>query len=69
MSPVLIRSRGLPGPRVWVVGWRIHHGLAGAVVLPLALIAHQPALAFVAALAVVHDRRDWPWPIHERECA
>lgn len=42
-----------PGPRVYVRGRRIHHGLAGAV------------LVVVGAVLCLHDRRDWPWRLQD----
>lgn len=39
--------------RCWVLGKRLHHGLAGAAMVAIGL-----------ALAV-HDRKDWPWPIND----
>ena len=41
--------------RVYIAGYRIHHGLAGLV------------LAGVGAALVAHDWRDRPWPIRDRE--
>jgi hypothetical protein len=40
--------------KVYIVGLRIHHGLAGAAMLAL------------GAVLVIHDRRDWPWPLIDR---
>lgn len=38
-------------PRVYICGYRVHHGLVGA------------ALAAAGILLVWHDRRDFPWPV------
>ena len=43
--------RALPGPRVYIRGRRIHHGLTGAV------------LATLGLALMLHDRHDWPWPL------
>lgn len=41
--------------RLYVQGRRVHHGLVGALLLPL------------AAWMVWDDRRDFPWPLVDRE--
>lgn len=43
------------GRRVYIAGRRVHHGLAG-----LMLCAAGVAL-------IVHDWRDRPWPLRDRE--
>lgn len=45
------------GPRLYVLGARLHHGLTGA------------ALCALGAVLMVHDRRDWPWPVRDRKAA
>lgn len=47
-------GNGHPGPRLYVKGRRIHHGLTGAVT------------AVIGAVLCLHDRRDWPWPTVDR---
>lgn len=42
------------GPRVYVLGRRVHHGFVGAV------------LAGVGLALMVHDRLDFPWPLRDR---
>lgn len=41
--------------RLYVGGQRVHHGLVGA------------ALLVVGAVLVWDDRRDFPWPLVDRE--
>jgi hypothetical protein len=65
--------------RLYIAGIRIHHGLAGAVLLTLGVILllagillWGPAgIAMIAAGAILmfHDRRDWPWPLRDRNPA
>lgn len=58
------------GPRVWVLGQRVHHGAVGCV---FALAAatnrrHRLALSACGALLAAHDRHDWRvWFRRERE--
>jgi hypothetical protein len=40
----------MAGPRVYLRGRRVHHGLFGAL------------LTLAGAALCWHDRRDWPWP-------
>lgn len=57
MRPVKIMRHPL-GPRVWVLGRRIHHGAVGAV------------LTAVGLLLAVHDRHDlgsWFASGHDRD--
>lgn len=43
--------------RVYLAGLRIHHGLAGAL------------LVTAGAFLAWHDRHDFPWPLIDREDA
>ena len=56
MRPLVI-LRFPDGPRVWLLGQRVHHGAAGCALL--ALSRRWPALAIVAAVLLVDDRHDW----------
>jgi hypothetical protein len=42
------------GPRVYIFGARIHHGLFGCL------------LVGAGALMVIHDWKDRPWPLRDR---
>lgn len=54
----LLVIRSYPtGPRVWIVGQRVHHGATGAVLLAAA--RRRPWLAFAGLALCAHDRRDW----------
>lgn len=50
-SPVL---RVTPNRRCYVLGYRLHHGLFGAI------------LAAFGAVLTYHDRRDFPWRLRDR---
>lgn len=43
------------GYRVYICGRRLHHGLTGALLIPLGL------------LLCWHDRRDFPWPTRDKD--
>lgn len=55
------------GPRVYVLGMRVHHGTTGVVcacVLRFTGQKHRRVRTFlmcVCACAVWHDRKDFPW--------
>lgn len=66
MTPVRVARRDLPGPRVWILGARVHHGLVGAVALGAAGVLRRRTLAALGAALVWHDRLDFPWPLIER---
>lgn len=42
----------LPGPQLWILGKRIHHGLIGCWFIG------------IGCLLVTHDWRDRPWATH-----
>lgn len=59
IRPVVI-LRYPTGPRVWVFGQRVHHGVLGCALV--ALVRRHPALGIVVAMLIVtdwHDRRAW----------
>lgn len=47
------------GPRVYVAGRRVHHGLAALIALPFC--GRSRALRLVAVTALAHDIRDFPF--------
>lgn len=49
------------GPRVYVVGLRIHHGSAGCALALVGVARHQLWLAAIAAAMILHDAGDFPW--------
>lgn len=54
-TPRLVRIDRHPhGPRVYVRGRRLHHGLSGV------------ALTAVGLVLITHDRHDFPWHLHDR---
>jgi hypothetical protein len=57
------------GPRVYVRGLRVHHGLTGAVMLGCAVLARAAARPLVCTIAVslmLHDVHDFPWSLRDR---
>lgn len=49
------------GARVYVVSYRLHHGLAGSVAAALLALAGRRKWAIAAALLAAHDYRDFPF--------
>jgi hypothetical protein len=49
------------GPRLYVLGRRLHHGAIGCAVMVAALATRERWLLPVGALLVAHDARDFPW--------
>lgn len=49
------------GPRVWVIGQRVHHGATGCALVGLAAVTHRhrAIIAACGVLLAAHDRRDW----------
>lgn len=66
MTAVRVARRDLPGPRVWILGARVHHGLVGALALGAGVVFRRGSLIALGALAVLHDAHDFPWPLIER---
>ena len=52
------------GPRVYVGGLRIHHGLAGCGLAAVGIARRYALLSAVGIALVLHDRADFPW----RDC-
>ena len=65
--PRLVRIEHPPGhgPRLYVLGLRIHHGLVAAVALPLTMICNKRILVLLAFAALCEDLHDYPWRLHE----
>jgi hypothetical protein len=58
----MIRIASHPcGPRLYIVGLRVHHGIGGAVLAAGALAVHRPRLAVGLALWAATDYRDFPF--------
>jgi len=47
------------GPRVYVLGLRLHHGLSGALLVSMGLIRRDRRLVGAGLAMVVHDRADY----------
>lgn len=52
------------GPRVYVIGLRLHHGVSGAALAAVALAAHRRGLALGFAIWAATDYRDFPFTDH-----
>jgi hypothetical protein len=61
LQPIRIVRSPDCGPRNYVLGCRLHHGLVGAAVLAAGVSLHNPALMLAGAALVAHDRHDFPW--------
>lgn len=62
----IIIVRNYPeGPRCWILGQRVHHGLTG-LVIAVALRRHRRLVLLGLALCA-HDRHDWRrWVAREK---
>ena len=49
------------GPRVYLLGCRVHHGALGCAALGAALATRRGWLLPLGALLVAHEARDFPW--------
>lgn len=49
------------GPRLYLVGRRVHHGAAGAVGLAAGIATRSRYLTLASLALVVHDAHDFPW--------
>lgn len=47
------------GPRVYVLGQRVHHGATGCVVVAAGVLARKRAILAAGILLTAHDRHDW----------
>ena len=66
MARVVLVVKHPNGPRVFVVGQRLHHGASGLLAAALLLLRRRHRLALLALLAVLHDRHDWRiWFVRE----
>lgn len=57
MSALVVR-RYPQGPRVWIVGQRVHHGATGSVLVLAAVVTRRWRAALVGALLCAHDYHD-----------
>jgi hypothetical protein len=53
------------GPRLYLRGLRVHHGLSGTLVCLAALGAGRRTAAVLGLCLAAHDAADFPWPLHE----
>lgn len=66
MARVLHLYRHPNGPRVWILGQRVHHGAVGVLVALACLVAQVHLGLLVAVPLVAHDAHDWRvWFIRE----
>lgn len=63
--PAMLRIYRHPsGPRVYLLGARVHHGAAGIGAAAALAALGRPALALAALAIAAHDWRDFPF----RDC-
>ena len=53
------------GPRLYVHGLRLHHGLTGSVLLLAGVAGHLRTVTLAGALLVADDLHDFPWRLRE----
>ncbi len=58
-------ERNTNGPRVYVLGLRLHHGLIGAALLALGLARSERSLVLAGVALIADDAHDFPWALHE----
>jgi hypothetical protein len=59
-------ERNANGPRVYVFGLRIHHGLAGVALIAVGLAHSERSLIALGCALVLDDAHDFPWALLER---
>jgi hypothetical protein len=64
--PAVAIERHPRGPRLYVRGLRVHHGLSGALVCLAALAGGRRPAALLGLCLAAHDAADFPWPLRER---
>lgn len=64
MDRILSISHHPHGPRLYVAGRRVHHGLAGGIAALALLSTHHRSLALATAAYAATDWRDFPF----RDC-
>lgn len=58
-------ERHANGPRVYLLGLRVHHGLTGCVLIIIGAARHERRLIELGAALVLHDAPDFPWRLRE----
>lgn len=56
----IVRQPGC-GPRNYVLGHRLHHGMIGAGVVAAGVVLHNPLVVAAGVTLMVHDWHDFPW--------
>lgn len=59
---VLTRCR-----KLYCLGRRVHHGLTGELLIAAGLAFHRRYLTAMGAALVLHDHRDFPFPLKDPE--
>lgn len=49
------------GPRVYVSGFRVHHGLAGCILVLIGAIRRKRRVVQLGGALVLTDLHDFPW--------
>lgn len=51
--------RSATGPRCWVAGQRVHHGLTGCACVAAGVLLHNKRLTAAGLALMLHDHADW----------
>lgn len=46
---------------------RLHHGLVGEIAIAAGYLFHRKSAIAIGAALILHDRHDFPFPIHDPE--
>jgi hypothetical protein len=69
LSPAIRIERHAYGPRVYLLGLRVHHGLIGCVLALLGTWRRERSLLPLGLMLVCTDRHDFPWSPREATSA
>lgn len=56
------------GPRLYVMGLRVHHGVSGALVASVGAVRLDPRLTLAGLGMMVHDAHDYRVWFHIEKC-
>jgi hypothetical protein len=54
------------GPRVYLLGLRLHHGLTGALLCLAGFVREERHVLVLGLLLIADDAHDFPWRLRER---
>lgn len=58
-------ERHAKGPRVYVFGFRIHHGFTGCVLIVTGAFLRKHPLIELGAYLIYDDAHDFPWKLRD----